>query len=341
MAPVDKLQTMKVFVRVAQRAGFAAAARDLAMSPAAVTKHVAALETRVRARLFDRTTRKVGLTEVGRAYLERCLECLQAFEDADAAVNQLGGRPAGLLRVTAPVDVGQSIMAALSRFMKAYPDVVVDLQLSNRPVDLVDEGFDVAIRVAPALTGQYVVRPLAMVGIGIFGSAEYLRVHGRPRRPEDLARHRMLVFTEPRPREEWVLERAGKQVRVKLEPAMLSNNAHALMSALRDGVGLCMIPSFLAGQDAAAGRLELLLTDWTVVPRFRMCALYPHRRFLPAKVRLLVEALRSELGDASRDPWWPAMVAPAKGAKAPGNSAGRSGRSQEGAHVAGRKEQRR
>src|SRR6185369_9989071 len=104
-----------------------------------------------------------------------CLECLQAFEDADASVNQLGGRPAGLLRVTAPVDLGGSIMAALSRFMKSYPDVTVDLQLSNRPVDLVDEGFDVALRIAPSLTGQYVVRPLAVTGIAILGAPEYLR----------------------------------------------------------------------------------------------------------------------------------------------------------------------
>src|SRR5215831_5500162 len=145
---------MKVFVRVAQRAGFAAAARDLRMSPAAVTKHVAALEGRVRARLFDRTTRSVSLTEAGRAYLERCLECLQSFEDADASVTRLRDRPAGLLRVTAPVDFGATIMSALSRYMKSYPEVTVDLQLSNRAVDLVDEGFDIALRIAPSLTGQ-------------------------------------------------------------------------------------------------------------------------------------------------------------------------------------------
>ena len=107
---VDQLQTMKVFVRVAQRAGFAAAARDLSMSPAAVTKHVAALESRIRARLFDRTTRSVSLTEAGRAYLERCLECLQAFEDAEDSVNRAGDKPVGRLRVTAPVDFGPGIM---------------------------------------------------------------------------------------------------------------------------------------------------------------------------------------------------------------------------------------
>src|SRR5262245_36183996 len=151
---VDQLRTMQVFVRVAQRGGFAAAARDLSMSPAAVTKNVAALELRVRARLFDRTTRSVSLTEAGRAYLERCLECLQAFEDADASMDHLGEKPAGVLRVTAPSDVGRSIMSLLALYMRACPDVTVDLQVSNRVVDLVDERFDVALRIAPSLTGQ-------------------------------------------------------------------------------------------------------------------------------------------------------------------------------------------
>jgi DNA-binding transcriptional LysR family regulator len=278
------------------------------MSPAAVTKHVAALESRVRARLFDRTTRSVSLTEAGRAYLERCLECLQALEDADAAVNQLGSRPAGLLRVTAPVDAGGSIMSALSRYMKSHPDVTVDLQLSNRPVDLVDEGFDVALRIAPSLTGQYVARPLAVTRVAILGAPEYLRRCGRPDRPEDLSQHRTMVFTEPRPRDEWLLERAGRQVRVKVKPAMLSNGGRALQEAARAGVGLLMMPSLGAVEDVAAG-MEPLLVDWTVLPQLRLYALYPHRRFLPAKVRLFVETLRAELGDPDRDPWWPAVLA--------------------------------
>jgi DNA-binding transcriptional LysR family regulator len=306
---MDQLQTMKVFVKVAQRGGFAAAARDLAMSAAAVTRYVAALESRVRSRLFDRTTRAVRLTEAGRTYLERCLECLQAFDDAEGSLNQLGDRPAGVLRVTAPVDVGSSIMSALSRFMKEHPEVTVDLQLSNRAVDLVDEGFDVALRVAPSLTGQYVVRPLALTAIAILGAAEYLRRHGRPTRPEDLADHRVLVFTEPRPRDEWVLERGGKQVRVKVKPAMLSNNARALQEALRAGVGLLMMPSMGAVEDVASGQVEPLLLDWSVLPTLRLYALYPHRRFVPAKVRLFVETLRRALGDADRDVWWPAVLA--------------------------------
>ena len=301
---------MKVFVRVAQRAGFAAAARDLSMSPAAVTKHVAALESRIRARLFDRTTRSVSLTEAGRAYLERCLECLQAFEDAEDSVTRAGDKPAGRLRVTAPVDFGPGIMASLSRYMNRYPDVVVDLQLSNRAVDLVDEGFDVALRVAPSLTGQYVARPLAITRIAILAAPDYVRRYGRPRTPHDLAKHRTMVFTEPRPRDEWVLERAGKKVPVKLTPAMLSNSGRALQEAGRAGVGILMIPSLGAVEDVAAG-MEPLLMDWAVLPALRLFVLYPHRRFLATKVRLFVETLRQELGDPENDPWWPTIVAAA------------------------------
>jgi DNA-binding transcriptional LysR family regulator len=309
---VDQIQMMRVFVRVAQRSGFAAAARDLSMSPAAVTKHVAALESRVRSRLFNRTTRRVGLTEAGRAYLERCLAALQAFEDADASLHQLSEKPSGRLRVTAPVDLGRRIMSTVSRFMKAYPDVIVDLQLSNRPVDMVDEGFDIALRVAPSLNGQFVARQLAALNVVVLGAPGYLRECGTPKRPEDLAKHRLLVFTEPRPREEWQFERAGRRVTVKVEAAMLTNNALAMMSAGCEGVGLFVMPTFVVVDEVESGRVVPVLTDWVVQPQMRLYAAYPHRRFLPAKVRLFVEVLRDELGDPEQDPFWPAMLEAAK-----------------------------
>jgi DNA-binding transcriptional LysR family regulator len=134
---MDQLQSMQVFVRVAQHMGFATAARDLQMSPGAVTKHVNALELRIGTRLFDRTTRRVGLTEAGRVYLERCLECLQALEDADASMSELAKEPAGLLRVTAPFDFRESLLPVLADVMNAHPNIVVDLRLSNRVVDMV------------------------------------------------------------------------------------------------------------------------------------------------------------------------------------------------------------
>ena len=305
---------MQVFVRVAQHVGFAAAARDLQMSPAAVTKHVNALESRIGARLFDRTTRRVALTEAGRLYLERCLECLHTFEDADASIGELARKPGGLLRVTAPIDFGENLVPVLAEVMNSHPDLVVDLRLSNRVVDMVEEGVDVGVRVARSLDGAYVARPLARTRLGVMGAPEYFRKYGRPGKPEDLSPHRCFAFTEPRPMQELVFVRGGRETRVKLNVVMLSNNGEALMAAMRRGVGLAVAPSFMARDDLEAGRVEPVLLEWSL-PEFRVFAVYPHRRFVSPKVRVFLEALTAAFGDGSRDPWWPAAPGEAVTAK--------------------------
>jgi DNA-binding transcriptional LysR family regulator len=295
---------MHVFVRVAQHMGFASAARDLQMSPAAVSKHVNALETSIGTRLFDRTTRRVGLTEAGRVYLERCLECLQAFEDADASMSELAKAPSGLLRVTAPIDFGQSLLPVVTAVMNAQPNIVVDLRLSNRVMDMVEEGIDVGVRIAQSLDGRYVARTLARSRLAMFGAPEYFRRHGRPRKPEDLSSHRSIVFTEPRLMQELVFARGRREVRVKLAAVMMSNNGEALMAAARQGVGLALAPSFLARKDLEAGRIEPVLLDWSL-PDYAVFAVYPHRRFVSPKVRVFLEELTATFGDGTRDPWWP------------------------------------
>ncbi|MCC6473628.1 MAG: LysR family transcriptional regulator [Burkholderiales bacterium] len=301
---MDRLQGMKVFVQVAHHAGFAAAARELRMSTAAVSKHVTALEARLGTRLFDRTTRHVGLTEAGRVYLDRCVECLQALEDADASVGELAGEPRGLLRVTAPVDFCGCLMPVLVDLMNAQPHVLVDLRLSNRVVDLVEEGVDVAVRAAGSLDGRYVARPIARTRLAMFGAPSYFARHGRPSQPEDLPSHRGIVFVEPRPRDDLVFARDGREVRVKLNAAMTSNSGDAVQNALRAGVGLALAPSFLVREDLVAGRIEPVLLDWSL-PEYRLFAVYPHRRLLSPKVAVFLEALRAHFGDGSRDPWWP------------------------------------
>ncbi|HEX6999144.1 MAG TPA: LysR family transcriptional regulator [Gammaproteobacteria bacterium] len=305
---MDHVRNMKVFVQVAQHASFAAAARELRMSTASVSKNVAALEAHIGARLFDRTTRRVGLTEAGRVYFERCVECLQALEDAEASVSELAKTPKGSLRVTAPIDFGQHLMPVVADVMDAYPNLVVDVRLTNRVVDMVEEGVDVGVRVAAALDGHYVGRPLARTRMAIFGAPAYFAKHGRPEHPDDLARHKHLVFTEPRPRDELVFTRNGRQVRVKLSPTLTSNHAAAIMTALHRGVGLSMMPSFVAAADLASGSIEPVLTDWSL-RELHVFAVYPHRRFLSPKVKVFVEALRAAFGDGSTDPWWPEKLA--------------------------------
>jgi DNA-binding transcriptional LysR family regulator len=310
---MDLLQGMKVFVRVAQRSSFAAAARELRMSPGAVTKNIAALEEHLGARLFDRTTRRVGMTEAGHIYLERCQECLQTVDDADASVTALVKEPRGLLRVTAPVDLGPQLMETVAAFMIANPGVVVDVRLSNRALDLVDEGIDVAVRMARSLEGGYVARPLAISRMGVWGAAAYLRKHGRPRTPQELAAHRSVVFVAGRPLDEWMFERQGRQQRVKLTPALISDNGEVLRQAALRGLGLIVAPSMLVGADVAAGLLEPVIPDWSLAA-FRVFAIYPHRRFVSPKVRAFVEALRAAYGDGTQDPWWP--EAPARPGRA-------------------------
>ena len=296
---MDAVEGMRVFVRVAQRSGFAAAARDLRLSPAAVTKHVAALEARVGARLLERTTRRVALTEAGRIYLERCQECLQSFDDADAAMSQLSDAPQGLLRISAPVDLQAALSPVIARYMRANAQVVVDLRLSNRSIDLVDEGFDVAVRVAPALDGRYVARLLADAPLGVFASPAYLREHGRPKRPADLAHHRFLAFVEPRPMDTLVFERKGRQVSVDVKPVALANTGSHLFEMAMSGLGVTGGPGFLMRRAVASGALEPLLEDWQLLPHAKLWVLYPHRRFLPAKVRLFVELLRETAARAA------------------------------------------
>jgi DNA-binding transcriptional LysR family regulator len=293
---MDTLQSMQVFVRVAERQGFAAAARDLSLSTPAVSKHVAALEARVKARLFDRNTRSVSLTEAGRVYLERCLDCLNALEDADASVAELGKAPKGLLRVTAPVELPEPFPSVLNAFMRQHPDVLVDLRLSNHPVDLVEEGIDVALRMAPSLDGRFVARPLAVAQMGLFASPGYLAARGRPKKPADLDAHRGLIFVEPRPIDEFTLVKGRRRVRVKFKPAMLSNNGGALLRAAINGFGIAPAPTFGVHPEVDAGRLELVLPEWEILPSYRMYAVYPHRRFLSPTVRAFVETLRAAYG---------------------------------------------
>jgi DNA-binding transcriptional LysR family regulator len=302
---MDAVESMKVFVRVAQLGGFSKASRELRMSPPAVTKHVASLESRLGSRLLDRTTRSVALTEAGRVYLERCLECLQSFDDAEASISELAKRPRGLLRVSAPIEFRSVLSPVIVRLMSEHPDLAVDLRVSNRTVDLVEEGIDVAVRVAASLDGRFVARPLARVSFPFFAAPAYLEKHARPRKPADLARARNLIFVEPRPMTDLVFERKGRRVSVHIDSVMISNSGETLRDALIAGLGVAPLPSFHIRDAVSSGALEPILPDWKLALDARVYAIYPHRRFLSPKVKVFVEYLREAYGDGSLDPWWP------------------------------------
>ena len=303
---MDALQMMRVFARVAQRTSFAAAAEDLRMSRASVTKHVAAIEERLGARLLDRTTRSVSATEAGRVYLERCLECLQAYDDSEAAIGGLAAQPKGLLKVAAPFDFNRHLPRLVARFMKAHPAIDLELRLSNRTLDMVDEGIDVYVRITNSLPPDLVARPLAITRLCVWGAPSYFRRHKRPRTPVDLTDHRFALFNEPPVLDEWVFERQGRGTRVRLKPGLVTNAGEGNVAAVCEGVTLGVIPSFLLPPDHAK-HLEPVLLGWSLGHR-GVYAVYPHRRFVPAKVRAFVDFLRTALGDGSRDPWWPTAI---------------------------------
>jgi DNA-binding transcriptional LysR family regulator len=298
---MDALQMMRVFARVAQRASFASAAEDLGMSRASVTKHVAAIEERHGVRLLDRTTRRVSMTEAGRVYLERCLECLQAYDDSEAALGDLGTEPRGLLRLAGPFDLNRHLPPLVARFMKQYPLIDVEFILSNRTLDMVDQGIDVYIRITNTLPQGVVARQLAITKIGLWAAPGYFRHRKRPRSPADLSEHRFALFNEPPVLDEWVLTRGGKKTKVRLVPRLVANAGEAHMAAVLEGVTLGLLPSFLLPPDHAK-RLEPVLPEWSLGHR-PVYAVFPHRRFMPAKVRAFVDFCRVELGDSNHDPW--------------------------------------
>jgi len=297
---------MRVFARVAQRASFAAAAEDLRMSRASVTKYVAAIEDRHGVRLLDRTTRSVSVTEAGRAYLERCLECLQAYDDSEAALGGLAAEPKGLLRVAAPFDFNRHLLDLLAQFVAAHPAIDLDLRLSNRTVDMVDEGVDVYLRVTNTLDPDSIARRLATTRLAVWGARSYFRKHPRPRTPADLAEHRFALFNEPPVLDEWTFARHQKRTKVRLRPSVVANSGEMLVTAMCSGIALAVLPSFLLPSERMA-HLEPVLPEWTVGER-GIYVVYPHRRFVAPKVRAFVDFFRTALGDGSHDPWWPATV---------------------------------
>jgi DNA-binding transcriptional LysR family regulator len=293
---MDTLQTMRVFSRVAQRSGFASAARDLRMSRAAVTKHVAALESSLGARLLHRTSRSVSLTEAGRVYLERCLACLQASDDATESVRQLVSEPSGSLRVSAAYDLQQVLAPIVGRFVRDNLKVRLELRYSNRLVDLVEEGFDVGVRAGRGLDGPYIARVLRPMTVMTCASPKCLKEHGRPSRPQDLAHVPFLVFGEPQALSEIPFERGGKRQVVKVTTTFISNGGDTILEAAIAGAGFMVAPDFLAAPALEAGHLERVLTDWRVFPNAKLYAVYPHRRFVSPSTRAFLDFLQAELG---------------------------------------------
>lgn len=300
---MDSLTSMKVFAAVVESGSFTSAARRLKLSRAVVTKHVAALEDRLGVRLLERTTRKLSVTEGGGRYFERCVQILAVIEDAEREAAQATAVPRGTLRVSAPHTFATLHIAPhLSEFRRRYPEVELDINLSDRFVDLHEESFDLAIRIADDLQeSSLIARRLAPCRFVVCGAPDYFKRRGEPRTPDDLAKHPCLGYTLSPREHRWVFAcpRDERHV-VNVSGPLRSNSGDLLRAAAVGGAGVMLLPTFYVGEDLERGRLKAVLTDYRV-HEYGIYAIYPSRKHLTAKVKAFIDFLGDRYG---AEPYW-------------------------------------
>lgn len=302
---MDTFFSMKVFTKVAEAGNFAEAARRLKLSAPMVTRHIRSLEQRIGTRLINRTTHRFSLTEAGYIYNERCIRLLADIAEAESATSAISQLPRGRLRLSATPSFGTSELWPIARdFAQKYPDITVDLALTDRLVDLIEEEFDLAIRMAvKSLDPSLVVRRLATSRCVACASPEYLRARRSPKMPDDLMHHRCLAHGSGNERHKWTFKRGGKTQIVTFEPAMQSTHMSLLRQAAIDGGGIVIQPTFNVWQDVSAGRLAIILDDWDA-GQLGVFVVFPNRKFLPVKTRLFIDFLVGAFrNDPHHDIW--------------------------------------
>jgi DNA-binding transcriptional LysR family regulator len=288
---MDRLTSLTAFVRVVDNAGFSAAARKLNMSTTMVSNHVQALEERLGVRLLNRTTRKVNLTEVGRAYYDRCTQILADIAQADDIAGALQLTPRGTLRIYTNTHIVQFLSPVVAEYLASHAEVKVDLAIGERNVDLIDENYDISVRMLSPPDSSLIVRSLATWRHVLCCSHGYLEKHGRPAALAELAERNCLRHASYPYGDEWhFVDRKGASASVKVTGNLVSNSGETLHRAALAGVGIFLAPGFLVHDDLEAGNLVRLLPEYRTV-EFSMNAIYPHRHHLSAKVRTFIDLL--------------------------------------------------
>jgi DNA-binding transcriptional LysR family regulator len=305
MARLDELE---VFVRIVDSGSLSGAARAMGVSKAHVSKRLAALEDRLGARLLQRTTRKVSLTDAGRAFYDRAGTILRDLEEAERAVVSLQSAPRGLLRMSVPVSFGHAYLLPLViEFMQRHPELNVETSFSDRRVNLVEEGYDLAVRVGGLGDADVVRRRLAATRRFLCASPAYLEKHGTPATLADLRSHPCLLYTYESDVGVWRLQGPDGEEAVRVSGPLLTNYGDAILDATRAGLGIALLPDFYVAGDLRSGRLKAFLTSATQGDEGGIWALYPHHRHLSAKVRLFVDFLAARLGP---EPPWAGCLEP-------------------------------
>jgi len=297
----DALQEMEVFAKVVAAGSLSAAARELGTSPALVSRRLAALESRLGVRLVNRTTRTLNLTVEGSRYYEACTRVLADIQEADAEVAAGRVEPRGALKVALPASFGHQHVAPLvPKFAERYPKVELALSLSDRSVNVMDEGFDVAVCIADLRDSSLAARRLAPNRRVVCASPAYLAAHGTPRTPEDLAKHNCLVVTDFNANWEYKT-RDGRSTSVRVQGRYACDNWEVLRQWALAGLGIALKSTWDVYRQLEEGSLVVVLPDYVFHSDVAIYAVYPHRRFLPAKTRVFIEFLAESFGP---DPFW-------------------------------------
>ena len=297
---MDQITAMKVFVNVVETGSFSAASERLGLSRAATSKQVSQLEAKLGGRLLNRTTRRVSLTESGRIYFERCSEILHSLEEADGAVTGLAQEPRGNLRISVPTHfASEHLLPLVAEFTRIFPEVQVEMICGERLVDLVDEGFDLAIRMTNLGDSNLIARRLARCRHVVVASPGYLADHSTPRIPDDLKQLDCLQYSH-RAGGIWPFSKDGLDYSVKVNSAFKTNNPDVLLGAATSGLGVALVPTFLASDAIRRGELTVVLQEYDTL-EVQLYAVYASRRFLPAKIRVFVDYLAEKITDP---PYW-------------------------------------
>ncbi len=296
---MDRLSAMNMFVRVVETGSFSAVAKELSSTQPTISKNIAELESWLGAKLLNRSTRSLRLTETGADYYERCVAILQDVEEAEQVVGQLQTQPKGMVRVSAVVAFGRlHIVPRLEQFYQQYPDIKIDLTLNDRVVDLVEEGIDVAFRMGILPDSNLIAKRLCASPIVTVASHQYLKHHGIPVHPRDLREHNYIVYSGAGSIRETQFQENGEPFYVKVNGNLTTNNTEALRIALISGLGISRAPRWLVGDAIGSGELVEVLAAFQPAP-LDIFAVYSPGRHLPSKVRCFIDFFSAQFGDCS------------------------------------------
>lgn len=287
---MDRMSSIATFVKIAEAGGFAAAARKLGVSPSTVTTQIHDLEDRLGVRLLNRSTRKVSLTEIGKAYFERCMHILADMDEADSAIHAMHAKPNGVLHLNVSISIPFFVAPVVAEFTSLYPDVKVNMMMSDRMVDLVEEGIDLAITTLPVPNSNLIMRRVGSVRLVVYGSPDYFARHGVPHEPSDLTDHNCLKYAFSSWGSEWRFKSPEGTRAIHISGNMETNSVNALKQAAVLGQGLILAPDYLVADEVKAGRLVPVLTEYCS-PELPINAVYPHRQHLSTNVRSFLDLM--------------------------------------------------